>query len=93
MASYLVEAILLAALLLTSTHVIKMRRELVRLRTDQSDFAFVLGRTTEAVDDMIAMVRDFSADGRQLVNVLGEKIDEARGTIAELDAHGAQGRI
>ena len=93
MVSYLVEGILLAALLFTSIHVTRMRRELVRLRTDQGDFAVVLGKTTEAVDDMVVMVREFSADGRQLVNVLGEKIDEAREAIAELDAHGAQARI
>ena len=93
MVSYLVDVVLLAALLLTSIHVVRMHRELVRLRTDQSDFGSVLGKTTRAVDDMVVLVREFSADGRQLVNVLGEKIDEARGAIAELDAHGAQARI
>ena len=88
MASYLVDAILLAALLFTSIRVTKMHRELVRLRSDQGDFGSVLGKTTEAVDQMVLMVREFSADGKQLVNVLGEKIDEARKAIVEIEAHG-----
>ena len=88
MASYLVDAILLAALLFTSIRVTKMHRELVRLRSDQGDFGSVLGKTTEAVDQMVLMVREFSADGKQLVNVLGEKIEVARKAIVEIEAHG-----
>ena len=88
MASYLVDAILLAALLFTSVRVTKMHRELVRLRSDQGDFGFILGKTTESVDHMVRMVREFNADGKQLVNVLGEKIDEARKAIVEIEAHG-----
>ena len=88
MASYLVDAILLAALPFTSIRVTKMHRELVRLRSDQGDFASILGKTTETVDDMVLMVREFSADGKQLVNVLGEKIEEARKAIVEIEAHG-----
>ena len=71
MASYLVDLILLAALLFTSIRVTRMHRELVHLRTSQGDFSSVLGKTTETVDDMVLMVREFSADGKQLVNVLG----------------------
>ena len=32
------------------------------------------------------MVRDFSADGKQLVTVLGDKIEEARKAIVDIDA-------
>jgi hypothetical protein len=92
MASYLVDLILLAALLATSIRVTRMHKELVHLRTSQSDFAFVLGKTTEAVDDMILMVREFSADGKQLVNVLGGKIEEARKAIMDIEAHGDASR-
>lgn len=86
MASYLVDFVLLVALLVTSFRVTKMHRELVRLRSCQGDFAFVLGKTNEAVDDMTTMVREFSADGRQLVSVLGDKIDEARQAIMDMEA-------
>lgn len=86
MESYLVNLILLAALLFTSIRVTKMHRELVRLRKDQGDFAFLLGKTTETVDDMVLLVREFSSDGKQLVNALGDKIEEARKTIIELEA-------
>jgi len=78
MASYLVDLVLLAALLFTSIRVTRMHRELVQLRSSQGDFASILGKTTETVDDMVLMVREFSADGKQLVNVLGGKIEEAR---------------
>jgi ATP-dependent Clp protease adapter protein ClpS len=88
MASYLVDLVLLAALLFTSIRVTKMHRELVRLRACQSDFAFVLGKTTETVDDMVLMVREFSAEGKQLVNVLGTKVEEARKLVMQIEAHG-----
>jgi hypothetical protein len=92
MVSYLVNLILLSALLFTSIRVTKMHRELVRLRTDQGDFAFVIGKTTETVDDMVLMVREFSADGKHLVQALGDKIEEARKVIGDLDARGAAAR-
>lgn len=87
MVSSLVDLILFAALLFTSIRVTKMHRELVRLRTDQGDFASVLGKTTDTVDDMVLLVREFSADGKQLVNVLGGKIEEARKAITDIEAH------
>jgi hypothetical protein len=87
MASYLVDLILLAALLVTTVRVTKMHRELVHLRASQGDFAFILGKTTETVDDMVLMVREFSADGKQLVNILGSKIEEARKAIIDIEAH------
>jgi hypothetical protein len=92
MASYLVDLILLVALLVTSIRVTKMHRELVRLRACQGEFGLVLGKTNDAVDDMAAMVREFSADGRQLVYALGDKIDEARQAIMDIEARsdGAQ---
>jgi hypothetical protein len=87
MASYLVDLVLVAALVFTSIRVTRMHRELVRLRSDQGDFAFILGKTTEAVDDMTLMVREFSADGKHLVNVLGDKIEQARKAIVDIEVH------
>lgn len=89
MISSIVDIVLFAALLFTSIRVTKMHRELVRLRAHQGEFTQVLGKTNETVDDMVMMVRDFSADGRQMVHALGDKIDEARRTIAEIDARNA----
>ncbi|MBO4223966.1 hypothetical protein AAFX91_01190 [Bradyrhizobium sp. 31Argb] len=85
MASYLVDLILLAALLVTTIRVTRMHRELVHLRASQGDFAFILGKTTETMDDMVLMVREFSADGKQLVNILGSKIEEARKAIIDIE--------
>ena len=66
-----------------------MHRELVKLRAHHGEFTQVLGRTNETVDDMVLMVREFSADGKQMVQTLGDKIDEARKTITEIDARSA----
>ena len=41
---------------------------------------------------MVLMVREFSADGKQLVNVLGGKIEEARKAIMDIEAHGDEAR-
>ena len=90
MASYLVDLILLAALLFTSIRVTRMHRELVHLRNSKGDFSSVLGKTTETVDDMVLMVREFSADGKQ--HVLGGKIEEARKAIMDIEAHGDEAR-
>jgi hypothetical protein len=86
MAYYLVDLILVLALLFTSIRVTQMRRQLVRLRAEQGDFALILGKTTEAVDDMALMMREFSDDGKQLVTALGDKIEQARQAIVDIDA-------
>ncbi|UGV28717.1 hypothetical protein E0H22_25575 [Rhodopseudomonas boonkerdii] len=89
MISSIVDIVLFVALLFTSFRVTTMHRELVRLRAHQGEFTHVLGKTNETVDDMVVMVREFSADGRQMVHALGDKIDEARRAIAEIDARNA----
>uniref|UniRef100_Q07SI1 Uncharacterized protein n=1 Tax=Rhodopseudomonas palustris (strain BisA53) TaxID=316055 RepID=Q07SI1_RHOP5 len=92
MVYYLVDLILVIALLFTSIRVTQMRGQLQRLRAEQSDFALVLGKTTDAVDDMVSMVRDFTGDGKQLVTALGDKIEEARNAIADIDARSGASR-
>jgi hypothetical protein len=92
MVSYLVDLILVSALAFTSFRVTKMHRELVRLRTDQGDFGSVLGKTTETVDHMVVMVREFSADGKHMVTALGDKIEEARQAMLDIDAHTSASR-
>ncbi|MES2029356.1 MAG: hypothetical protein V4477_09290 [Pseudomonadota bacterium] len=89
MVSSLVDIILFAALLFTSIRVTKMHRELVKLRAHQGEFTTVVVKTNETVDDMVLMVREFSSDGRQMVQALGDKIDEARKAIAEIDTRTA----
>jgi uncharacterized protein YaaQ len=92
MVSYLVDLILVSALAFTSFRVTKMHRELVRLRSDQGDFGFILGKTTDTVDNMVVMVREFSADGKQMVTALGDKIEEARLTMLDIDTHTSASR-
>ena len=55
-----------------------MHRQLVRLREDQTEFAYVLGKTSEAMDEMMVKVRDFSCEGKQLVTALGDEKVRAR---------------
>jgi hypothetical protein len=92
MVYYLVDLILVIALLFTSIRVTQMRGQLQRLRAEQGDFALVLGKTTDAVDDMVSMVRDFTGDGKQLVTALGDKIEEARKAIVDIDARSGASR-
>lgn len=92
MASYLVDFVLVVAPLVTSIRVTRMHRDLVLLRAGQGDFAAVLGKTNEAVDDMVVMVREFNAEGKQLVHALGSKIDEARKAVTDIEALGDAAR-
>jgi len=85
MTSYLVDLILLVALLFTSVRVTKMHRELVRLRAYQGEFSAIVDRAMEAFDTIALSMDDLSANGNELVNALSRKVEEAREAIAELD--------
>lgn len=86
MISYLIDLIILSALLFTSIRVTKVHRELRRLRDYHTEFCAAVEKTTESFDDMALLVHDLSANGPQLANMLGHKIDQARQVIAEIDA-------
>jgi hypothetical protein len=92
MTSYLVDVILLLALLVTTFRVTKMHHELKQLRSDQGDFCNILGEAAESFDTIVKTVSDLNHNGSQLIGLLGAKIDEAREVIAEFDRRRAAQR-
>jgi hypothetical protein len=85
MTSYLVEAVLFAALVVTAWRVTKMHCELKKLRNHETEFAEAMTRMNDAFDNISLTVHELNATGTTLVHLLGVKIDEARGVMAELD--------
>jgi hypothetical protein len=85
MTSYLVEAILLVALLVTAVRVTQMQRDLKKLRRAQADFCSTLGEAASAFDTIVRTVNDLNCNGTHLIHLLGVKIDEARRLMADVD--------
>jgi hypothetical protein len=85
MTSYLVDAILLLALVVTTYRVTKMHRELKQLRIDQADFCSILGETAESFDAIVKSVSDLNHKGTELVRLLGVRIDEGRAILDDID--------
>ncbi len=75
---YLGETVLFAALLLTSLQVLRMRRELKRMRAYHAEFQQVFGKTEAALGAIQATVRDLQASGRDVIEELGLRIDTGR---------------
>ncbi|MDP3408771.1 hypothetical protein [Bosea sp. (in: a-proteobacteria)] len=85
---YLGEAVLFAALLLTSLQVLRMRRELKRMRAYHAEFQQVFGKTEAALEAIQSTVRDLQANGRQVIEELGLRIDAGRRLVGDIDTLG-----
>ncbi|KRE15753.1 hypothetical protein ASE63_16045 [Bosea sp. Root381] len=85
---YLGEAVLFAALVLTSLQVLRMRRELKRMRAYHAEFQQVFGKTEAALAAIQATVRDLQASGRDVIEELGLRIDAGRRLVIDLKATG-----
>lgn len=81
---YLGETVLFAALLLTSLQVLRMRRELRRMRAYHAEFQQVFGKTEAALGAIQATVRDLHASGRDVIEELGVRIDAGRRLVGDL---------
>ena len=94
MISYLVDGILLLALILTSIRVGAMYRELKRLRALEDGYRGAVDQTADALARMENAVREINGGGTQILNALEGRIDEARALIAKMDelANGEVGR-
>jgi hypothetical protein len=86
MISYLIDGVLLLALLLTSLRVGAMYRELKRLRGYQAEYLEVIGDTSRAADHIGDAVRHFSREGRAILERLETRIEEARELTRQLEA-------
>ena len=86
MISYLIDGILLLALLLTSLRVGAMYRELKRLRGYQAEYLEVIGDTSRAADHIGDAVRHLSKEGRAILERLETRMEEARELTRQLEA-------
>ncbi|HWT30895.1 MAG TPA: hypothetical protein VN240_07700 [Propylenella sp.] len=85
MISFFIDAVLLAALILTSIRVGRMYRELRRLRRLQDEYRSVLDQTGSMLTCVQDTVREIKEQGGELLYSLGTRLDEARIVLAELD--------
>jgi hypothetical protein len=86
---YLGEAVLFVALLLTSLQVLRMRRELQRMRAYHAEFQQVFGKTETALATIQATIRELHASGRDVLEELGQRIDAGRRLAGDLKQIGA----
>lgn len=82
----LVDTVLLVALVVTSACVVPMYLKLKRLDRTQAEYGRIFAKSGQALDSAGDAVRSFSTDGREILEALTVKIDEARQTLADLEA-------
>lgn len=85
MISYLVDAVLLIALAITSVKMVTMYRELRRLGSYHADYQRVFDQTALALDGIEVSIQEINVRGAQVLNALGSRMDDARDLIAEID--------
>ena len=86
MTSSLVDAVLFLALVLTSTCVGAMYLKLRRLDAYHAEYKGVFDQTAEALGSARDAIRDFTTEGREVLEALSAKIDEARAALSDLTA-------
>ena len=86
MPSSLVDAVLLGALVLTSACVLPMYLKLKRLDRIQAEYGRAFAQTSDALRHAGETMRSFAGEGREILVALEAKIDEARATLADLEA-------
>ena len=84
MTSFLIDAVLLVALVLTSVRVGRMYQELRRLRRLHDEYRSSLDQTGAMLTCVQETVRELKDQGGDVLNRLGTRVDEARGVLAEL---------
>ncbi|WP_321340743.1 hypothetical protein [Breoghania sp.] len=85
MISYLVDAVLMVALVITSIKIVAMYRELKRLSSYHADYQRIFDQTTLALDGIEVSIQEINVRGTQVLNALGSRMDDARGIISEID--------
>lgn len=81
-----VDTILLLALVVTSACVVPMYLKLKRLDRTQAEYGRIFAESGQALASAGDAVRSFSTEGREILEALTVKIDEARQTLSDLEA-------
>ena len=82
----LVDGVLLVALVGTSACVLPMYLKLKRLDRTQAEYGRAMAASGHALASAGEAVRSFAGEGREVLEALGRRIEEARATLAELEA-------
>ncbi|KQO51608.1 hypothetical protein [Methylobacterium sp. Leaf85] len=82
----LVDTILLVALVATSACVVPMYLKLKRLDRTQAEYGRILVESGHALSEAGEALRSFSTEGREILEALGARIDEARRILTDLEA-------
>ena len=85
MTSYVIDGVLLLALLLTSLRVGAMYRELKRLRGYQAEYVEIFGNTSRAADHIGDAIRHLAREGRAILERLEMRMEEARDLTRQLE--------
>ncbi len=83
--SYLVDAILLAALILSSYRMAIIHRDIKRFRRHQNGYERALSKTSEALVDVGRAIQAINVEGVATVNALSLRIDEGYALLAQLE--------
>ncbi|GJD52811.1 hypothetical protein OPKNFCMD_5578 [Methylobacterium crusticola] len=82
----LVDGVLLAALAGTSACVVPMYLKLKRLDRTQAEYGRAMAASGRALASAGEAVRGFTGEGREVLDALSLKIEEARAVLAALEA-------
>ncbi len=85
MISAIVDGVLLLALVATTVRMLSMHRELRRLGSYHEDYQRIFDQTALALDGIEVSIQEINVKGAQILNALGNRMDDARELIAEID--------
>ncbi|KZM48045.1 hypothetical protein [Labrenzia sp. OB1] len=85
MISAIVDGVLLIALVATTVRMLAMQRELRRLGTYHADYKRIFDQTVLALDGIEVSIQEINVKSAQILNALGNRMDDARELIAEID--------
>ncbi|GAB2182769.1 hypothetical protein [Roseibium sp. LAB1] len=85
MISAIVDGVLLLALVATTIRMLAMHRELRRLGSYHEDYQRIFDQTALALDGIEVSIQEINVKGAQILNALGNRMDDARELIAEID--------
>lgn len=85
MTSYIIEGVLLVALVATIAGLLSLRRELRQLKTHQASYADALDETSTALVTVGSAIREINLQGLTTLRSLTQQIDAARVVLAQME--------
>ena len=84
--SSLVSIVLFLALVATSICVLAMYRKLKQLESYHAEYKLIFDQSAHALGSAGEALRSFNTEGREVLQALGARIEEARSVMAQLAA-------